>query len=179
MSLIWLHGLGGEAEHYVSFFSHGDSAVYQGCRVKLLQAPLRYTTINMQENFSWYDIKSLKRFTLPEEQVFSFEDIKHSHSIIQQHFEEEMQYWRQTEPESKLPPEKRIYVGGMSQGGVMSLHYGLSAKLAPAGVIGFSSYALKSTPPHNLGQLPCLLVHGNRDATIREVDARNSYAKLL
>lgn len=86
LSLIWLHGLGGEAEHYVSFFSHGDSAVYKGCRVKLLQAPLRFTTINMQDNFSWYDIKSLKRFTLPEEKVFSFEDIKHSQSIIQQHF---------------------------------------------------------------------------------------------
>lgn len=178
-SLIWLHGLGGEAEHYVSFFSHSDSAVYKGCRVKLLQAPLRFTTTNQQENYSWYDIRSLKRFTTPEELVFSFDDIKHSHDTIQQHFEEEMQFWKQVEPESKLSPEKRIYVGGMSQGGVISLHYGLSAKVAPAGVICFSSYALKSTPPHNLGKLPCLLVHGNRDTTIREADARNSYAKLL
>jgi predicted esterase len=67
----------------------------------------------------------------------------------------------------------------MSQGGVMSLYYGLSAAVSPAGIICFSGYSLKSTPLVNLGKLPCLIVHGNRDTTIKEVDARTSYKHLI
>ncbi len=67
----------------------------------------------------------------------------------------------------------------MSQGGVISLYSALSSKTVPAGAICFSGYSLKSTPLTNIDTLPLLLVHGNRDTTIREVDARNSYIKLL
>lgn len=58
-------------------------------------------------------------------------------------------------------------MGGMSQGGVMSLYFGLSASSPPAGVICFSGYLLRSAPTANLLSLPLLLVHGHRDGTIR------------
>lgn len=74
-SLLWLHGLAGEAEQYVSFFSHSDSAVYNGCRIKLLQAPKRFVEIRGAEEYSWYDIRSKNRFTEPEEKVFNLQHI--------------------------------------------------------------------------------------------------------
>jgi predicted esterase len=55
----------------------------------------------------------------------------------------------------------------MSQGGVMSLYFGLSAHSVPAGVISFSGYLLRSASLANLAELPMLLVHGHRDGTIR------------
>lgn len=178
-SLLWLHGLGGEAEHYVSFFSHSTSVVYKGCRVRLLQAPLRHTTLTQQQTFSWYDIRSTKRFTEPEETVFNLQHIQESHATIQQHFNEEVSFWKQSDPTSKVEARKRVYVGGMSQGGVMSLYFGLSAPTPPAGVICFSGYLLRSASIANLPSLPLLLVHGHRDGTIREVEARQSYKALL
>lgn len=63
-SLIWLHGLGDSAEGFLSYFCHSHSPVYEGVRIKLLQAPLRKVTINNNSLAnSWYDIKSLNRFT--------------------------------------------------------------------------------------------------------------------
>ena len=54
----------------------------------------------------------------------------------------------------------------MNQGGVISLYYGLSADKMPAGVICLSGYLLRSTVLKN-GNVPMLLVHGQRDTTIR------------
>jgi hypothetical protein len=59
-------------------------------------------------------------------------------------------YWKENDPGSKLDPAKRVYVGGMSQGGVMSLYFGLSADSVPAGVISFSGYLLRSASLANL-----------------------------
>lgn len=55
----------------------------------------------------------------------------------------------------------------MSQGGVIALHYGLTAPNPPAGIIALSSYLLKATELNNLRKLPILLVHGQRDHVIR------------
>jgi phospholipase/carboxylesterase len=63
-SLIWLHGLGDKAEGFMSFFTHSHSPLYSGLRIKMLQAPQRPVTLNNSAiTNSWYDIKSLKRFT--------------------------------------------------------------------------------------------------------------------
>ena len=72
-------------------------------------------------------------------------------------------------------PWKRVFVGGMSQGGAMSLYYGLSNPLILGGVISLSGYLIPSTKLTNLGLIHSLLVHGNRDAVVKEVDARKSY----
>lgn len=63
-SLIWLHGLGDSAEGFLSYFCHSHSPLYEGVRIKLLQAPKRKVTINNGALAnSWYDIRSLNRFT--------------------------------------------------------------------------------------------------------------------
>ena len=67
----------------------------------------------------------------------------------------------------------------MSQGGVMALHYGLSSAAVLGGVVSLSGYLLKSTPMTNLHSIPIFLMHGERDTTIRESDAKNSYSRLF
>jgi tetratricopeptide (TPR) repeat protein len=44
-------------------------------------------------------------------------------------------------------------MGGMSQGGVMSLYFGLSSLPAPGGVISLSGYLLRSASLNNLASL--------------------------
>ena len=82
--------------------------------------------------------------------------------------------------ESNEKATKRIFVGGMSQGGVMSLYYSLSSSILVGGVICLSGYVLPSiTPLRNIGNLPMLLIHGSNDTVIRESEAKNSYSELL
>ena len=60
-----------------------------------------------------------------------------------------------------------MFVGGFSQGGVMSLHYGMTAKNPPAGVLAMSGYLLKSTPVANYKKFPIHIMHGQDDDVIR------------
>ena len=75
-SLIWMHGLGGTAEEYMPFWKHRNSAVYGGCRVKIIQAPQRWVTINQASSYSWYDLRSLNRFTEPADKVFDLDQVR-------------------------------------------------------------------------------------------------------
>lgn len=45
-SLIWLHGLGDSSVGFFDFFKLPKSPLHQGCRVKLLHAPIKPVTIN-------------------------------------------------------------------------------------------------------------------------------------
>lgn len=64
-SLLWLHGLGDEAESFVPYFAHLQSPIYHDCRVKILQAPVKYISVNQEESNAWFDLKSGLRFTTP------------------------------------------------------------------------------------------------------------------
>jgi phospholipase/carboxylesterase len=72
-SLIWLHGLGDSSDGFFSFFQFPESPVNHGCRVKLLQAPRRASSINggMKMN-SWYDIKTFD-WTKPDKELYSLQ----------------------------------------------------------------------------------------------------------
>lgn len=66
----------------------------------------------------------------------------------------------------------------MSQGGAMSLYYALSSAHLLGGAIALSSYLLPFTPLTNAGNVPLLLVHGEKDSTITEEEAKKSYSSL-
>ena len=61
----------------------------------------------------------------------------------------------------------------------MSLHYSLSSPYKLGGAIALSAYLLLVTKLKNMGELPLLLVHGSKDKTILEDEAKNSYGRLL
>ena len=83
-SLIWLHGLNDHSQTYLPFFTHLQSPIYHRCRVKLLQAPRIFISVNQEETYGWFDLKSTNRFANPEDQVYDLEQINHTKSIIQQ-----------------------------------------------------------------------------------------------
>ena len=55
-SLIWLHGLADQADSYLPYFTHLQSPLYRHCRIKLLQAPKRFVTINQEESPCWFSV---------------------------------------------------------------------------------------------------------------------------
>jgi len=61
-----------------------------------------------------------------------------------------------------MNPYHKVFVGGFSQGGVMSLHYAMETpqNKIPAGVISLSGYMLKSTQRKNYNKFPICLIHG-------------------
>lgn len=74
-SIIWLHGLGGAAQNYLGFWKFRRSALHQGWRVKILQAPERWTTIREDTCPSWYDVRSFNRFTEEPSAVFDISQV--------------------------------------------------------------------------------------------------------
>ncbi len=74
-SIIWLHGLGDSSLGFADFFELPQSPLYQGAKVKLIQAPLRRVTINggMKCN-SWYDIKMLN-WMADDSELYSLKEI--------------------------------------------------------------------------------------------------------
>ena len=80
--------------------------------------------------------------------MFNLEHIEETYQTISKHVDQERMFWEKEEGE-KYPSHRRVFVGGMSQGGVMALHYGLSSNLPPGGVIALSAYLLRSTPLRN------------------------------
>lgn len=164
-SLIWLHGLGDSSEGFYEYFMHPKSPVYIGCRVRLLQAPLRPVTINSGMPFnSWYDIKAFDKVSGNEEDLYSVKEVKESAEIIDREVASEASYWKSHQ--SAVHPYHRIYVGGFSQGCAMSLYYGLQCANPIAGVVGFSGYLFQSIKLTNLDKTPILLNHGSLDSMI-------------
>ena len=64
-SLLWLHGLGDQAASYLPFFGHLQSPLYSQTRLKLLQAPTRFVSLNRQPSPAWFDLKAQHRLALP------------------------------------------------------------------------------------------------------------------
>ena len=96
-SLIWLHGLGGTAEAYLPFWKHRSSAVHEGCRVKIIQAPERWVTLNQTRCNSWYNVRSANRFTEPVDEVFDLEQVQESYKIVDRYVESEVEWWKKEE----------------------------------------------------------------------------------
>jgi predicted esterase len=71
----------------------------------------------------------------------------------------------------EINPYHKVFVGGFSQGGVISLHYALETAESkiPAGVMSLSGYMLKSTVRKNYNKFPICLMHGEADDVIKEV----------
>lgn len=61
----------------------------------------------------------------------------------------------------------------------MALHFAFTNSIVPAGALSLSGSLLKQTTLANLRKTPALLIHGHKDQTIRELEARKSYTELL
>ena len=170
--VIWMHGLGATASDFVEMpdiLSHHNFDI---SKIKFIfpQAPNRPITINNGYAMpGWYDIYSLEN--RDREDVVG---IKDSAKLIIQLIEKESQ--------NGIPYE-RIFIGGFSQGGAMSLYVGTRFKYKLAGIIGFSCYLL-SQESLSLEQSAAnkttniLLTHGLFDPVLPLVMGNDANDKL-
>jgi predicted esterase len=81
-SLIWLHGAGDSPDSYLPYFTHLQSPLYSGCRIKLLSAPNQLRSPTANHTSVWYDNEG------------DLDHINTSHKYLHQCFNEEMEVWR-------------------------------------------------------------------------------------
>lgn len=54
-TLLWLHGLADRPDSYIPFFTHHLSPLYEGCRVKIVPAPIRNLSVTQSDEPAWFD----------------------------------------------------------------------------------------------------------------------------
>lgn len=172
-TIIWMHGLGDSAEGFLDVFNdQAVNPVTSDTKVVLLTAPSRPVTINSGMIMpSWYDMKVLsadKDSKLPIQDRISVEEIKESYQIIE----------KVVTAEKKKLRNGKLFLGGFSQGCVMSLYVGLENKDVN-GIFGFSGYFTSLSKTTNLGKIPIHLFHGEEDDVITLEFAKHTYTQLL
>ena len=160
-TLVWLHGLGDSAYGFVPYFSEPQLR-FPTLKIVLPTATKIPVTINhrMVMN-SWYDVPSAWDTTVNESAWSSADRI----CAILAH---------------EAQSTSKLFLGGISQGGATSLLTGFSRYTGPlAGIIALSSYALEAPIPPSRLQIPCLIYHGDKDATISIDFSKSTYDRSL
>ena len=125
-SIIWLHGLGADGNDFVNLpemLSFGKERV----RFIFPHAPMRPITINGGMTMrGWYDLQEM-----PNHGNEDLEGLKESSDVVIQLLEQEIM---------RGVTSTKIFLGGFSQGGALSLYLGLRYKQPLAGIVALSSY---------------------------------------
>lgn len=128
-SVIWLHGLGADANDFVPIVEQFELLNINNVRFVFPHAPIRTITINngMQMR-GWYDIYELS-LSAREDLEGIESSAKLIHSLIEREIDLNI-------------PSHRIILAGFSQGGAISLYTGLRYPKPLGGIIALSSYLL-------------------------------------
>lgn len=157
-SVIWLHGLGADAQDFVPMVPEFRLSAALNIRFVFPNAPVMPVTINNgYEMRAWYDIESLA-INQRVDQL----GITRSISLIHQLIEHEIQ--------RGISPQ-HIFLAGFSQGAVMALRTGLSYSKPLAGIIALSGYLpladdLTHEQYHINRNIPIFVGHGIEDTVV-------------
>ena len=160
-TLVWLHGLGDSAYGFTDYFCMPEFR-FPTLKIVLPTATEMPVTVNrgMVMN-SWYDVPYTWDTTVNESAWSSADRIC---AILAQ----------------EAQSTSRLFLGGISQGGATALLTGFSRYSGPlSGVIALSSYALQAPIPSARLQIPCLIYHGDKDATIDIAFSKSTYERTL
>lgn len=152
-AILFLHGLGASAHDFSdlpSVFNIPDTLYI------FPQAPERSVTVNSGMMMpAWYDIKNIEL----EREVDSVTVENSTNLLVKliEKIEEEV-------------PSNRIFLGGFSQGGAMSLEVGLRYPKTLGGIISLSAYFLSQDhlvkKNHPQQTTPIFVAHGEQDAVV-------------
>ena len=160
--VIWLHGLGADANDFVPFLNNLD---LKDIEFILPNAPLRPITMNNGAVMrGWYDIKS-----------FSFEYQDNKGLNASKVFIENLIKERCVVLTSKF----KIFLGGFSQGAALSLYTGLSSNFKIDGIVALSGYLPRIMHIKNVDETPIIAIHGDGDDIININLAKKSYVEIL
>ena len=154
--IIFLHGLDNKPENFVDLFTK-DIILNKinNTKIILLRAPKMILTYNKERLTSWFDILS---FPLDSKNTYNFEDIKKSSNTLRNIIEQESKI---------LGDYQKIYIGGHSQGAIVSLYTGYNFEKLIGGVIVCSGFLVEQGEiVGNKNNLNVYLGHGDKDQAI-------------
>ncbi|HEX2494068.1 MAG TPA: alpha/beta fold hydrolase [Steroidobacter sp.] len=157
-SVIWLHGLGADGFDFAPIVQELRLPNSLPIRFVFPHAKMRPVTINNGYVMrAWYDIAGLGP-DAPEDAA----GIRESAEAVARHIRAEA---------AAGVPERRIIVGGFSQGGAVALHAALRHPKRLAGVLALSTYlplrhALCTEASTENRDAPILMCHGLRDGIV-------------
>ncbi|KAL4486806.1 hypothetical protein ABPG72_006638 [Tetrahymena utriculariae] len=171
-TLVWMHGLGDSAEGYLDFFGESSSPTPDNMKVVLLTAPARKVTINMGMQMpSWFDFKAFQFNEQTFHQAIGVDEANQSAQRIHQVLNEEI---------AKLKGDsKKVFLGGFSQGGCMTLRAGLTFDKPLGGLLVYSGFLFPTIVDHeNNKNTEILISHGEQDPLLPWAQSKQSYTKL-
>jgi phospholipase/carboxylesterase len=163
LSMIWLHGLGADANDFVPIIE--ALSLPSVTRFLFPNAPMRPVTINGGMVMrAWYDI-----FGFGPDAAEDTAGLMRSAATVRQLVRRELE---------RGIAADRIVLAGFSQGGAVVLHAGLGGDTAVGGILGLSTYlpatALVAPPNVIRTDVPVMLAHGSHDPVIPLALARRS-----
>lgn len=165
-SVIWLHGLGADANDFVPLVPELVKPDWPAIRFVFPNAPERAVTINNGYRMrAWYDI-----FDMDFAHRADMEGVRESIADLDALVQEEIQ---------RGIAEDHIFIAGFSQGGAITLSYGVRTARKLAGLIALSTYlpaptetAAEAHPNAHLA--PVFMAHGTQDPMIPIRESENS-----
>jgi len=165
-SVIWLHGLGADANDFVPVAPELELAGSPAIRFVFPNAPVRPVTVNNGMAMrAWYDILTFDLIRREDDA-----GIRLSQAAIEALIARE---------NTRGVPSSNIVLAGFSQGCAMTLHTGIRTKEKLAGLIGLSGYlpladtaALERAPAN--ADTPIFMAHGTHDPVVSLERAQSS-----
>ena len=160
--LIWLAGLDESSEDFIDMFIHSPSLLPHPERNKIIilcGEKMKVTAYKLDpsgdECHSWFDMTCLYNITETNVESINLEDLLKSTKRISEYIEKEAKY---------LNGYDNIFLGGFSQGAIMSLHVGLSYEKLLGGIISCSGALFPKTEINkNNEKLRIFISHGDLD----------------
>ena len=181
-SIIWMHGLGADANDFVPLVPELDLRSHDGSvlvvRFVFPNAPVMPVTVNGGMAMrAWYDILSFDLGAIVSSEVppEDAKGLRASQAAIEALIAAEV---------ARGIPHRRILLAGFSQGAAMTLMTGLRQATRLGGLIALSGYlplsAQLAAERHPLNQdVPIFMAHGTYDPVVRYQRALQSRDVLL
>lgn len=169
-TLIFIHGLGDNADSISSVFTECDS-VPANTKIICVQSPFANVSKFNQPMNSWFDIKA----NLYQKSGYSISDVKTNSKPIIDLIETEAKFYKSN--------YSKIFIGGFSQGCCMSLYIAFSFKSQLGGVIALSGVLFPEISENESlllshKSLPIFIGHGTNDDMVNYEKAMQSYTAI-
>lgn len=157
-SVIWLHGLGADANDFVPLVPELLRPNWPAIRFVFPNAPVRAVTINNGVRMrAWYDIVDFDLVNRADE-TGVLESVAQIDALIEREA-------------ARGVPASRVILAGFSQGGAVTLAAGLRRSVPLAGLVALSTYlpavrnAAAALVPGATRQ-PVFMAHGTQDPVV-------------
>lgn len=157
-SVIWLHGLGADANDFVPLVPELVKRGWPAIRFVFPNAPERAVTINNGYRMrAWYDISDMD-FAHRADMAGVRESIRELDELV-------------SEEIARGIASDHIFIAGFSQGGAVALSYAVRSARRLAGVIALSTYLpapadARAELHADAQQAPIFMAHGTQDPVI-------------